>query len=199
MTPLTRRQWFLVGLPLAVGGARLAAAGQGLDQFMTSAGPPCNDASQATPAVAVDGTYKAGAPARSALAGAGAAGTPLTLAGTVSGVTCGRIKGARVEIWQADARGAYDMKGFAFRGHQLTDAEGGFRFTTVVPGAPAGRAPHFGIHVVVTGKADFWTELFLPGDPHNAADRRYRPELQLRSLQAPAGRRSMAFDVVLNL
>jgi protocatechuate 3,4-dioxygenase beta subunit len=195
---LSRRQWIL-GLPVVAFGARIAAAPQGLDQFMTNAGPPCAPDEQVTPSVAADATYRAGAPLRSALAPAGAAGTPLAFSGSVTGVTCGRIKGATVDVWQADARGMYDMKGFAFRGRQVTDAEGRFHFDTVVPGYAGARARRLGIHVVVPGKADFWTAAFFPDDPRAASDPAFKKGLLLKKVQAPRGGEAVVFDVVLKL
>ena len=198
---LSRRQWLILGLPVVASASSLlaAAAPQGLDQFMTNSGPPCADDAKSTPAVAVDGTYKKGSPARTSLVEAGLTGTPLAVSGTVSGVTCGRIKGATVDIWQADAGGVYDMAGFRLRGRQLTDAEGRFHLDTIVPGNSGARARHLGVNVIVPGKATFWTELFFPDDPRNGSDARYRKELALKIVQAPKGRQAATFDIVLNL
>lgn len=196
---LSRRQCFLLAAPFLAGRWARVGAAQGLDSFVTNAGPPCAPDEQVTPAVPADATYRKGAPLKSTLVEAGMAGTPLTLSGTLSGVTCGRIKGATLEIWQADARGVYDTAGYRLRGRQLTDAEGRYRFETIVPGEAAGRAPHIGLHVTVPGKAEFWTEVFLPDHPKNATDRRFRKELAMKNVQAPAGRRAGLFDVVLKL
>jgi protocatechuate 3,4-dioxygenase beta subunit len=198
--PLSRRQCLLLAAPLFGGGRRLLAnEGQGLGGFVTNAGPPCGPDDQVTPAVPADATYKKGAPVRTTLVEPGMAGTPLTLSGTVSGVSCGRIKGATVDAWQADASGAYDTAGFRLRGRQLTDAEGRFKIETIVPGHAAGRARHIGLHVNVPGKADFWTEVFFPDDPQNASDARFKKELAMKMVQAPKGRQAGLFDVVLKL
>ncbi|MGH7631923.1 MAG: intradiol ring-cleavage dioxygenase [Gemmatimonadales bacterium] len=89
------------------------------------------------------------------------AGAPLTLAFVVSRVGesgCAPLVGARVEVWQCDADGVYsDVKDPGFdttgqkflRGHQLTDAEGGARFTTIYPGWYPGRTVH--IHFKIHG------------------------------------------------
>ena len=186
--------------PLLAGGRRLVAAEpQGLEGFVTNAGPPCAPDEQLTPAVPPDSSYKKGAPLKSTLAEPGMAGTPLTLSGTVAGVTCGRIKGATVDVWQADAQGAYDTAGFRLRGRQITDGEGRFRIQTIVPGNAAGRAKHIGLHINVPGKADFWTEVFFPDDPRNTADRRFKKELAMKMVQAPRGQKAGLFDVVLKL
>jgi protocatechuate 3,4-dioxygenase beta subunit len=191
------RRGFIAGFSGLLAARPLLAAGQGLEQF-SMAGPPCTDDPRLTPAVPLDSTFRRGAPARTDLREPGVGGERLALSGTVAGLSCGRIRGARVDLWQADARGIYDATGFRLRGHQMTDANGRFAFTTIVPGAAAGRAPHFGVRVQVDGKPDFATELFLPDQSANARDPRFRQELVLRLVQAPGGR-SAVFDLVLNL
>ncbi len=88
-------------------------------------------------------------------------GAPLTLAFLVSRVGesgCAPLAGARVEVWQCDAAGVYsDVKDPGFdttgqkflRGHQVTDAEGRARFTTIYPGWYPGRTVH--IHFKIHG------------------------------------------------
>jgi protocatechuate 3,4-dioxygenase beta subunit len=198
---ITRRAVLTAGLPWLVGMTPFArSAAQGLDQFVM-AGPPCNDAAKPTPGIAKDATFKAGSPERTSLIQAATTGTRLTLTGTVSGVTCGRIKGARVDFWQADATGAYDMTGFRFRGHQQTDAMGAYRLTTIIPGNAGGRARHIGVNVVVSGKADFWTEIFFPDDPLRAKDPRFRAELLAKLAADPRlpGATTATFDIVLDI
>lgn len=194
---VSRRRFVILAWPLvmAVGAVRVWT--QGLEQFATSE-PPCSDDPRVTPAVPRDATYRSGAPARTSLVEPGMTGTRLTLSGTVSGVSCGRVAGARVEIWQADDRGAYDTSGFRLRGHQRTDATGAFRFQTIVPGAPTGRARHIGLRVVVDGKTDVSTVLFFPDDPNNHRDPRFRKELLLTMVRASTGR-AATFDVVLGI
>ncbi|NOT33534.1 MAG: intradiol ring-cleavage dioxygenase [Candidatus Eisenbacteria bacterium] len=96
--------------------------------------------------------------------GALSAGARLDLAFDVtrlSGATCRAVPGARVDVWHCDARGAYsdvadsefDTAGQKFlRGHQLTNAEGRARFTTIYPGWYRGRAVH--IHFKVRTEPD---------------------------------------------
>ena len=192
---LSRRRLLLTLSTVLLGGRAGLRAGQtGLDRFAT-AGPPCDIDPRATPLLEADGTFREGAPARMTL---GTGGSPLDLRGTVAGLSCGRVAGARVDLWQADAAGVVDPAGFRFRGYQRTGADGGFRFQTVVPGAARGRAPHLSIRVRVDGTADAQTELFLPGDPRNATDPRFRPELLLRVVEE-GGRRSASFDILLDI
>jgi protocatechuate 3,4-dioxygenase beta subunit len=195
-----RREFLAACISAVLAASRvLSARGQGLGQFALAT-PECSDKATVTPAVAPDGTFKRGAPRRASLIDAGVSGSRLVLDGTVTGLTCGRVKGAVVDVWQADGRGAYDMSGFRLRGYQLTDGQGQFAVTTIVPGAPAGRAPHLGLRVQAPGHADFWTELFFAGDPRNAHDSRFQPALALTLIPdgTGAGRRA-AFSVVLDI
>src|SRR5262245_58840041 len=94
------------------------------------------------------------------------------------------VKGARVELWQANAHGRYvhpsdtnpapldpNFEGFAI---QDTDAEGRYRFKTIKPGAyPATanwtRPPH--LHFEVTGRINrVITQMYFPGEPLNEKD-----------------------------
>lgn len=195
--PLTRRT-FVLALPMLPMLARTAPldAFQGLDQFASSA-PPCTDDAKLTPGWPRDSSFKAGAPLRSRFVPESASGEHLTFSGTVTGVTCGRIAGARIDVWHADGRGAYDTTGFRHRGHQLTDSDGAFRFHTLMPGAVRGRAPRLLVRVVVTGKADFSTELFFPGHAANAADPRFREQLVVRL--SPTSPRTASYDIILPL
>src|SRR5262245_47929519 len=82
----------------AIAGPRVFA--QGLGEFTTPS-VPCGDV-KPTPAAADAATFKDGAPLKASLVEAGVTGERLVLTGTVSGVVCGAIKGARVDFWQAD-------------------------------------------------------------------------------------------------
>ena len=84
------------------------------------------------------------------------AGAPLDMELRVYRVangSCQPMAGAMVDVWQCDAMGQYsdvrDMNGlFAtsgqkfLRGHQITDAAGVAKFTTVYPGWYQGRCVH---------------------------------------------------------
>lgn len=190
------RRIFIGSLSGLAGILPVGVGGQGLEQF-SMAEPPCTDDPRLTPALPLDATFRRGAPLRSNLVEPGMTGEPLALSGTVSGITCGRIKGARVDLWQADARGAYDTSGFRLRGHQVTDAAGRFAFRTIVPGPAGGRAPHIGLRVVVEGKPEFATDVFFPGVAANQRDPRFRKELLLRMVSASPGRGAVV-DLVLN-
>src|SRR5690242_8895452 len=56
--------------------------------------------------------YKPGAPVRSVLLEKGMAGTPLTVTGRVFDTHARPLKGALLDVWQADHTGSYDNTGF---------------------------------------------------------------------------------------
>lgn len=102
------------------------------------------------------------------------------LQGQVLGATGAPIQGATVEIWQADATGAYIhplSEGFADRdrhfqgfGRFETASDGRFYFRTVKPGKYPGRTPH--IHVLVRhrGKRILTSQLYVRGHEGNPRD-----------------------------
>jgi protocatechuate 3,4-dioxygenase beta subunit len=124
-----------------------------------------------------DLTVIAGKPGR-------AAGDPIYVMGRVLNVAGEPVRGARVELWQANTHGRYthpsdtnpapldpNFEGFAV---QMTDGEGRYRFKTIKPGAyPAAgnwiRPPH--LHFEVTGKVNrLITQMYFPGEPLNDKD-----------------------------
>ncbi len=110
------------------------------------------------------------------------------------------VRGALLEIWQANAAGRYVHEGdqhpapldpnFTGAGRTLTDDDGRYRFVTVKPGAypwrnhpNAWRPAH--IHFSVFGRAftqRLVTQMYFPGDPLFA----YDPIFQ--SVRDPAAR-----------
>jgi protocatechuate 3,4-dioxygenase beta subunit len=131
------------------------------------------------------------------------------------------IRGARVELWQANTFGRYnhpsdpnpapldpDFQGY---GVQLTDREGRFRFTTIKPGpypfdATRTRTPH--LHFEVTGRIDQRvTQLFFAGEPLNDQDfvlqavPQFRDRLIVDLMPPPPGEdpasRLVRWDIVL--
>ncbi len=188
--------WLLGALSAPLAGRGRARA-QGLGAF--SAGPPpCRPDVKPTPSTPQGTEFKAGAPERASLTEAGVAGRGFVLSGTVSGVTCGPIKQARVDFWQADAQGAYDTSGFRLRGFQITDGVGGYRLETIVPGPSKGRAPCLHVKVQPPGKAAFTSQLFFPDQRLNRTDPQFRQEL-LIAVSDTAGGGSGRFDIVLDL
>jgi protocatechuate 3,4-dioxygenase beta subunit len=101
-------------------------------------------------------------------------GVPLALTLRVSAVGnagCTPLAGATVDVWHCDAAGVYSESGGNtagkkfLRGHQVTDANGAVRFTTIYPGWYPGRAVHIHFKVrMLTGPAlgnEFTSQLYF--------------------------------------
>jgi protocatechuate 3,4-dioxygenase beta subunit len=189
-----------VAIPAALVADRAASAApaQGLGQLSGGGPPPCKADEQPTPAAPQGPEFKPGAPARSSLIEPGVTGTTLVLTGSVKGLTCGPIKRARLDFWQADARGVYDASGYRLRGHELTDDNGRYRLQTIIPGPHDKQAPQLHVKVQPPGKPAFTTRLFFPDQPQNKTDPQFRPELMMTVISGAAGK-TATFDIVLNL
>jgi hydroxyquinol 1,2-dioxygenase len=119
---------------------------------------------------------------------AGAAGRPCWVEGTVRGLDGEPVAGARIDVWEADADGFYDVQYDgarpANRGHLFTDAAGGFRFWSVRPAAypiptdgPVGRLlvaagrgamrpAHIHFMIRAAGYHKLTTHVFAAGDQY---------------------------------
>ena len=122
----------------------------------------------------------------------GAPGEPCWVEGTVTDTDGGPVVGARIEVWEADADGRYDVQydddRVAARGHLHTDADGGYRFWAVTPtpypipdDGPVGRllratgrspmrASHLHLMVVADGYRTLVTHVFPRGDAYLGSD-----------------------------
>jgi protocatechuate 3,4-dioxygenase beta subunit len=109
---------------------------------------------------------------------------------------CKPLARALLDFWQADANGQYDNSGFKLRGHQYTDASGGFSLQTVVPGLYPGRTRHIHVKVQAPNGRLLTTQLFFPGESRNASDGLFKTALQLAVKDAPNGKQG-TFDFVV--
>jgi len=118
--------------------------------------------------------YKEGAPNRSVLAGAKTDGTPLVISGVVQTLRCEPLTNVELDVWHANAKGAYDNDGYTFRGAMKTDAHGRFALRTIVPGrylnGSTYRPAHIHVKVRAKGHEELTTQLYFAGDPYNAKD-----------------------------
>ena len=118
----------------------------------------------------------------------------LVLEGQVLSPQCRPVPNALLDFWHADEQGAYDNKGFRYRGHQYTDAQGRYRLETIVPAEYPGRTRHIHVKAQAQGRRVLTTQLYFPDDPANARDFLYRPELAMKM----ARRGEAAFDFVID-
>ncbi|GAA3776421.1 dioxygenase [Streptomyces phyllanthi] len=122
----------------------------------------------------------------------GAAGEPSWISGTVTDVHGTPVAGARIEVWEADDDGMYDVQyedgALAGRAHLFTDAEGRYRFWGLTPtpypipdDGPVGRllehagrspmrAPHLHFKVTAPGHRPLITHIFVADDPYLRSD-----------------------------
>ena len=119
---------------------------------------------------------------------AGAKGQPCYVSGTVRGTGGEPLPGARLEVWEADEDGFYDVQYpgevTAGRGWLRSGPDGGYRFWSVRPApypipddgpvgellAAAGRGPmrpaHLHVMVTAAGYRTLTTHFFVAGDPY---------------------------------
>ena len=145
----------------------------------------------------IEGPYfRLGAPMRSNLLEPGDK-PELVLSGRVLNETGKPIPGAVVNVWSSDAVGNYDMLGYKYTGYVLTDEEGRYEFTTIIPGCYFPRdAKH--IHVKVQGvSSPITTQLYIEGEPGNEDDAYYSPDLLVRCTPDANGTKRGSFDFVI--
>jgi hydroxyquinol 1,2-dioxygenase len=118
----------------------------------------------------------------------GASGEPCWVHGRVTDTAGRPVGGARIEVWEADDQGRYDVqysdRHAAGRGHLIADVEGKYRFWGLTPtrypiphDGPVGqllastgrspyRAPHLHFMVTAPGLRRLITHIFVEGGPH---------------------------------
>ena len=92
-------------------------------------------------------------------------GEVIEITGRVVQVDGAPLDNLVLEIWQANAEGRYDDPAFFGWGRAATDANGVYRFRTVRPGAPQGRAPHVNFIILFSGlMRHLQTVMFFEGE-----------------------------------
>ena len=177
MASLFRRRLVVAGLALPFSGTALA-------QPLTcgTLTPPQTEGPFFTPK----------SPGRASLL-EGSAKNRLIVTGQVLSRECKPVSNALLDFWHADESGEYDNRGFRYRGHQFTDAEGRYRLETIVPAEYPGRARHIHVKLQAPGKKILTTQLYFSGDPGNRRDGLFRPDLAMRMAAPGAGQ----FDFVI--
>jgi protocatechuate 3,4-dioxygenase beta subunit len=145
----------------------------------------------------IEGPYfRLGAPMRSSMLEPGDK-PEIVLTGRVLNERGRPIPGAIVNIWSSDAGGNYDMVGYRYTGYVLTDDDGRYQVTTIIPGfyQPRG-AKH--IHVKIQGvSSPVTTQLYIEGEPGNTDDEYYNPELLVPCTIDEDGVKHGTFDFVI--
>jgi protocatechuate 3,4-dioxygenase beta subunit len=108
-----------------------------------------------------------------------AVGEILWVSGRVLDSSGNPVRGAQVEIWQADNNGAYIHtaspianrdSNFQGYGKFETASDGRYLFRTVRPGLYPGRTRHIHYQVKTPNRGDLITQLHFEGEPLNASD-----------------------------
>ncbi|MCI2420619.1 maleylacetate reductase and hydroxyquinol 1,2-dioxygenase domain-containing protein [Saccharopolyspora sp. K220] len=143
--------------------------------------------------------------------GGGATGEPCWVEGTVTDTDGLPVPGARIEVWEADADGLYDVQytddRVAGRAHLFTDSRGAYRFWGLTPtpypiphDGPVGRlldatgrspmrASHLHFMVSAEGRRTLVTHIFVRGDEFLTSDTVFgvRPSLVKDFAHQPPG------------
>ena len=109
-----------------------------------------------------------------------AGGEIVVLAGRILDSNGEPLANHRIEIWQCDVNGkylhtgdqrevAYDQ-GFQGFGHDMTDADGNYRFRTIKPTTYPGRTPHIHVKVCKDDRELLTTQLYVADNPQNKKD-----------------------------
>lgn len=187
---LARRRQLLWTLLLGAGAPRAIAAAACQPTETNSLGP----------------FYREQAPFRAVLAGPSEPGEPLTISGRVLAADdCTPLRDAVVDAWHANARGRYynvaddgdDVPGqYRLRGRVRTNADGEYRFETIMPGAysmGASMRPRH-VHFIASHPEarELVTQMYFAGDPNLETD-----WLVKDSLVVDKTGDSVRFDIVL--
>lgn len=184
-----RRRLLALGLATAAG---LVLPERALAQGRLAATPGCADGDEPTPRQTAGPFFTPSSPLKSDFRADVSGGQPMTLVGQAVTRGCRPVARALVDLWQADAAGAYDNSGYRLRGHQFADDDGRFRFETILPGLYPGRTRHFHVRVQAPNGPVLTTQLYIPGEAQNARDGLFRRDL----LISQAGRTASFLFVV---
>jgi len=153
----------------------------------------------------------------------GAKGQPCRVQGSVKGLQGEAVPQARIEVWQSDEKGLYDVQYADRSQHQArgiltADAQGRFHFQSILAmpypiphDGPVGqlleatarhpwRPAHLHFKIEAPGYETLITHVFRKGDPYLASDAVFgvRESLVTDWLQLADGSYQLDFDFVLN-
>jgi protocatechuate 3,4-dioxygenase beta subunit len=167
-------------------------------------------ANKATSAEVLGPFYRKGAPNNTNLRVSGEPGFPLRVDGKVTNTRGQKVQGVRIDIWQADHVGLYDVQGYRYRTKLEVDTASEYAIETILPGHYDDR-PAQHIHYMISApghktlitQAYFATDPFFEGDPiknHKKRGMVSSPEL-IRNVNLFEGpgqpRASIQFDICL--
>jgi protocatechuate 3,4-dioxygenase beta subunit len=124
----------------------------------------------ATPIDQLGPFYKRGtqeSPGHSAVLRAqGDPGLQLAVAGTVYNTRGEVLPGAKIDVWQTNHQGRYDITGYRYRALLRAGMNGEYDFQSVVPGHyPARKCQHIHFLVQAEGHKPLVTQMYFASDP----------------------------------
>lgn len=124
-------------------------------------------AAHATAAAELGPFFKKGAPNQTQLRAPGDPGFGLRVSGNVVNTRGDIVPGARLDIWQADHLGHYDVAGYRYRTKLIAaDKDAGYAIESVMPGHYPDRvAQHVHYFVTAPGHKPLITQLYFATDP----------------------------------
>ncbi len=121
---------------------------------------------QPTPFCELGPFYKREAPHTTTLRAPGDAGLPLTLSGVIYDVRGEIVPDAKLEVWQTDHAGHYDIEGYRYRTLLDPGAKGSYAIESVMPGHyPQRVCQHVHYLVTAPGHKPVVTQLYFATDP----------------------------------
>ena len=116
--------------------------------------------------------FRKGAPNNTNMRVSGEPGFPLRVSGHVSNTKGQKVQGVKIDIWQADHVGLYDVQGYRYRTKLDVESASEYVLETILPGHYDDR-PAQHIHYMITApghktlitQAYFATDPFFEGDP----------------------------------
>jgi protocatechuate 3,4-dioxygenase beta subunit len=166
--PLSRRD--VLWKCAALGALTLAPDASMADVFAWSENQK-PDSRAPTPWNEIGPFYKREAPNVADLRGSGDKGLPLSVTGRVFDTRGQSIEGAKIEIWQANDAGLYDLDGYKYRASLTADRTGAYGFGSIMPGHyPARVCQHIHYLVTAPGCKALTTQLYFGTDPVFSGD-----------------------------
>jgi len=153
--------------------------------------------------------YRPGAPLRTDLRIANAAGQKIVLSGQVKHKDCKTpLKNACVEVWHCDASGVYDNESadFKYRAKTYCDENGNYSFKTIMPvpydtGDGGTRPAHYHMMISAEGYQAMITQLYFTGDKYipkdGAASLPAAKKRILNIKDISGGEKSVSFNVTM--
>jgi protocatechuate 3,4-dioxygenase beta subunit len=164
----------------------------------TAPTPECHDGDETTIRQTEGPYFKPSSPQRADLVEPDARSQLVEITGQVLTRSCRPVERVLLDLWHADENGEYDNAGFRYRGHVFTDAEGRYRFRTIMPALYPGRTRHYHIKVQAPGRPVLTTQLYFADEAANRRDGLFRRELVMRTAEA-SNSVGVRFDFILDM